>query len=369
MMAAIYAGMMEPETDPVPSNCPSGNCTWPDTPTLAVCGGCASITPQHTSCNETVCNFTMPSGSVFELTNFKSTDEGIGFQIMTTLGQHWKASDNDYLYIANFDMMGAPYQSFGEFDLQNLYEASECALWMCVNTYSTTVSFGKQTQNLVSSFHKCDHEENGSNYTFTLPKRTAGMSRGNPTIYSVFDTAMTALHYQFYGAEAGMSMLNGTAIVNIESAGTSSDATNAIWSGTQDQKKWIQNLALSMTNVVRTSNQKRDPIYDGTTFVQGIQVDWWWLSLPIVTVAGSIVLLMMVMIRTARSDLNAAWKGSPLAFLFLYVDEDIRRALADAKRTGTTISGIDRGVGGRKITLRSIGGGRWKLKGVNESCA
>lgn len=365
MTAAIYAGMMEPETTPAQANCPSGNCTWPETTTLAVCGGCAPITYQHMACNESICNFTMPSGSRFELANFTSMTEGTGFQTMSTRGQHWNTSDKGYLYIANFDMMGAPYNSFSELQVKDLLQASECALWMCVNTYATTQSSGKQTQKLASSFHNIDVDFNSdTNYTFSYSNTTAG---GSSISYAVNWLAAAAFSFQFGGNSATASMLDGTVFLNLESAQPSSDITNAIWAGTQHQQKWIQNLALSMTNVVRTNNQKIRPIYNGTTYVQGVQVDWWWLALPIATIGGSIVLLILVMTRTARSDLNVAWKGSPLAYLLLHVDDDIRRSLADSKWRATTVSGIEHGVGDQKVTLRKVRDGQWMFNSINKS--
>ena len=51
--------------------------------------GLQSIYPNHTSCNITACNFTMPSGSVFELSNLMAdANGGTGFQYMATKRQH-----------------------------------------------------------------------------------------------------------------------------------------------------------------------------------------------------------------------------------------------------------------------------------------
>ena len=152
---------MAANIDPVQANCPSGNCSWPLTPSLAVCSGCAPVFPIHTNCNTTACNFTMPSGSVFELTNFTAAShEGIGFQVMQSYGQHWNTSIIDCLYVANFDMMGAPYGLVsGMVKFPSMLNDYECALWMCINTYNTSISAGKQTQYVVSSFHEIHYPD------------------------------------------------------------------------------------------------------------------------------------------------------------------------------------------------------------------
>ena len=361
MKAAMYNGFMTPNVEAVTANCPTGNCTFPLTPTLAVCGDCAPIAPIKTKCNETACNYTMASGSVFELYNVSATGEGIGFQSMSSRGHHWKTSILDHLYLANFDMMGAPYGSLSEISYNDLLAASECALWLCVNELNVTTESGKQTQSIVSSIDTLKYDEQDTEYTFKFPNTTTGAPTGSYTNYTSYWLAAIALQWQFAGFET-LSMLNGTAFLNLESYSTSSDSLDAIWHGRADQKNWIQNVARSMSNVMRSESPTPRAIYRGTAYVQGIRVQWWWMSLPIATVGGSILLLVVVMIRTARSDVNA-WKGSPLTFLLFDVDQDIRRAVVNARWTDT-VSGIEHGVGKRKVTLRRQDGGRWMFKGA-----
>ena len=362
MKAAIYNGLMTPNVNAVLANCPTGNCTFPLTPTLAVCGDCAPINPVRTKCNLTHCKYTMASGSVFELTNMTAEGEGTGFQSMNSWGYHWKnaATISDRIYIANFDMMGAPYGSFSEISLADMQAASECALWMCVNELNVTTKSGQQSQNIVSSLSTLKYEESTTNYTFKFPNTTAGAPAGSHTNYSLYYIAAAALQYQF--TQGTSPMLNGTSFLDLSGYATSSDALDAIWHGTADQKNWIQNVARSMSNVLRSESPTPRAIYRGTAYVQGIRVQWWWMSLPIATVGGSILLLVIVMIRTARSDVNA-WKGSPLTFLLFDVDQDIRRAVVNARWTDT-VSGIEHGVGKRKVTLRRQDGGRWMFKGA-----
>ena len=357
----LNSGLMAANIQSVQANCPSGNCSWPITPSLAVCGGCAPIFPTNTNCNSTACNFTMPSGSVFELTNFTATaNEGTGFQAMSSSGQHWNTSIIDHLYLTNFDMMGAPYGSYGGMArFENMLNASECALWMCVNKYNTSAGAGKQTQQIMSSFYEIHYESDVEivNYTFKYPNTASGADFGSYTNYTVNDFAWAALSEQFNsGGPGSTSMFNGTVFLNTNTHIVSSDVINAVWAGSGDPGKWIHNLATSMSNIVRTAFPTPREVYAGTAHVQGIHVQWWWMSLPIAAVASSILLLLIVMIRTARSPLGA-WRGSPLTLLLFEVDEDIKRAVEDT----TLGKGIDPDVSRRKVTLRRIDGGSWNL--------
>lgn len=358
---------MSASVDPVQAHCRTGNCSWPITPSLAICGGCAPIFPVDTNCNSTACNFTMASGSVFELTTFPNTfAEGVGFQTMETRGQHWNMSVMDHLYITHFDMMGAPYNSIaGTATAANMRNASECALWWCINEYNTSFSSGQQTQHVVSSFSEISYPQDTSitNYTFKFPNSTAGTEDGSYTNYTVEFRSMIALQDQFASGSSGYgSPINGT--VSLRSGGylTSSDVTFALWAGTQNQSEWIQTLATSMSNIVRINGQVPRTIYDGTAYVQGITIEWWWISLPVATVMGSIILLVIVMIRTARSPVKA-WKSNPMALLLFGVDEVIKLAAADVALG----KGMSNDVGRRTATLGKTEENIWIFKNHQSS--
>ena len=102
--------MLSNDIQPVTANCPSGNCTWPITPSLAVCGACAAST-YTLACGNSFCNYTMPSGSVIPLINPEKVDYGTGFAVVSGKGSKWNSSIYDKLYIANFDVVGAPAES------------------------------------------------------------------------------------------------------------------------------------------------------------------------------------------------------------------------------------------------------------------
>lgn len=90
--AAAYNGILTPnDVKPVAPNCPTGNCTWPLTPLMAVCGACVNSTFKA-NCDDSVCNYTMPSGSVNTFPTGEKI-QGVGFQVTSSLGALFNTDD------------------------------------------------------------------------------------------------------------------------------------------------------------------------------------------------------------------------------------------------------------------------------------
>ena len=148
MKAAISSGVLTNNIQPVTALCPTGNCTWPLTPTLAICGGCVNSRyrtncfhsgsgcyARSQTCSAGYYDYTMPSGLVVRLFDFSLNlrNPGIGFQVLQSKGSFYKSEDPLRLYISNFDVSGAPFEA-NSFALwpNTSTVPSECALWMCV---------------------------------------------------------------------------------------------------------------------------------------------------------------------------------------------------------------------------------------------
>ena len=141
-----------------------------------------------------------------------------------------------------------------------------------------------------------------------------------------------------------------------ESTKASSDVVEALWSSTGDLDKWIKKVATSLTNAIRadkttdpdqhaTLEAKHDAFYGGQAYQLGYSVRWPWIILPVVLVVWSLIILATTMIKTARSPVRA-WKGSPLAVLFMDVDDEIKKT---AVVQLDIYSGLPKSVGGTKV--------------------
>ena len=363
MKAAIYNGMLTEGVQPATSPCPTGNCTWPLTPTLAVCGGCIKSKYQ-TNCfhsvtlSEPCCIYTMPSGSVATLCNMEAAGEGTGFQVMQSKGSFYESQDPSRVYISNFDIFGAPFGT-RTLDLWSNIStiSSECALWMCVQALNTTTSSTRQTQlsiqdfaSVINSTQFDDGSDGSDNITFmALPP---SMSPRTQATYNLSEFAI--LYLQGYLSQ----MINGTVILNEVSSSPSSDMTQAIWNASSDLDSWIKNLALSMTNVIRTDNSQPDNMYNGVAFQLGYEVRWEWIILPATLVLTSTLILIVIIIQTSRSPVSA-WKGSPLILLFMNLDMNNRN---QAVARMDTFEGLQDLVGKRRVLMETDTAGGWVLK-------
>ena len=303
-----------------------------------------------------MCAYTMPSGTVANLTNFKEASYGMGFQVMPSPGHVYDQSASDMLYVANFDVFGAPEGSYAV--VLNSTEAVswECAMWMCIQAFATQMVDFNQTQPVVQNFSQVVNftlSDLGSvtdNVSFVdLP---IAMNPRPGANYSVGVWAADAIEGYLE------PIFNGTIILNEESQTFSSDYIQAIWNASSDLDGWIKNLASSMTNVIRTGTPQPNDFYNGKGYQLGVQVHWPWIVLPVVLVALSLITLIVTMIRTARSPVRA-WKGSPLALLFMEVDQSIRRKVSGQMNTH---DGIDNSVSKSKVVLKSDGDGNWIFK-------
>ena len=87
---------------------------------------------------------------------------------------------------------------------------------------------------------------------------------------------------------------------------------------------------------------------------------WPWIILPVVLVVWSLIILATTMIKTARSPVGA-WKGSPLAILFMDVDDQIKKAAIG--QLGVH-NGLQKSVGRIKVKMEADQEGRWFVKRV-----
>lgn len=293
----------------------------------------------------------MASGSVASLYNIPDGPAVIEFQVQSSYGAHFNTRRYDRLYIANFDMFGAPYGSYSTGWDNRSTVSSECALWMCVQTFNVSTRSGQQVQTVVASYSNINSTPEPENdYVFKdLPADLHGTVQTKFTVDFLAQGALST-----YLA----SLVNGTVSLDLSSQGFSSDITEAIWNGTQNLDKWINNLATSMTNNVRSSSLLSRPLYNGIAYQLGVKVRWVWIALPTTIVLFSLIFLAIVILKTAMSPVEA-WKGSPLAFLFFDVDPDTKRTIFGHMHK---VRGIENSVGGKRAVLTGQPGGLWTFQ-------
>ena len=393
MKAAITNAILGGSAQQVPASCPTGNCTWPVTPSLAVCGAC-SQPPFQTSCDSRICNFTMPSGVKHSLYNGTGEDNGTGlsppgtlyasgslFWVTQTNGSVYHRSNSTQTYLTNFDVFGAPFETRPKDWLEKDMVAWECALWMCVQAFKVTTTSSTQTQIPIQNFSTIanqthdlftdasfDKIDTFENLTFApLPPSM------NPAPQSQYQFSIqSALTMSSYLTSA----IKGNGGADLRVVSYSSDTTQAIANATTGSlDAWIKNLATSMTNVLRTSTSQAggfdvpvdatpstDAVYSGAGYQLAVQIRWPWIVLPALLVLLSLVVLLTTIVRTSLGSIGA-WRGSPLVFLFFEVDAGIRRrAVGQIDERG----GLQDSVGKEEVVLQRDGDGGRCLRSARD---
>jgi len=138
----------------------------------------------------------------------------------------------------------------------------------------------------------------------------------------------------------------------------STNTMEKIWNGTSNLDSSIQNLALSMTNIVCTGTPLPRPEYDETAYQLGTTVQWKWLALPATMLLLSIGLVIAIIIQIARSPVEA-WKSRPLAFLRYGVEQELKHGVYG--RTNK-YGGIENAVVKKKTLLTGTDEGLWKFR-------
>ena len=168
-------------------------------------------------------------------------------------------------------------------------------------------------------------------------------------VFNVSDFAMSYLKVYL------SSTINGTIALEETGSIPSSDTVQAIWNTSSDLDSWIINLALSMTNVIRTDTPQPDDMYNGTAYHLGYQVRWEWIVLPAALVLLSTLVLIVAVVQTSRSSVSA-WKGSPLTLLFTSVEVENRKQAVDRK---DAFQGLQDLVGSKEVLMKGdTAGGR-----------
>ena len=280
---------------------------------------------------------------------------GVGFQVFQSGGFHYLRNDNNTLYLANWEAVGAPANAYSDTQWQNKTTvASECALWMCVQSFDTRQTNSNQTQTVTKSFSQINPRtrQAGLVYNVSFLGLPGDMNQALDD-FTVYGGALLALTEYF------ATLFNGSISLNQAEQIFSSDPVQAIWEASADLDAWLQTVAASMTNVIRTVGQAEpNTKYNGTGFQLGYDVRWAWIVLPAILVGMSLLILVVIMVKTTRSPVQA-WKGSPLALLFMNVDHGLREG---AMGQLEEYHGVDKLVGKSQVVLTREMDRSWGFK-------
>jgi hypothetical protein len=357
MKAAVLNGMFLADPNPsISFTCPTGNCTWPDFSTLAVCSSCVdmshymqqvcSATYDTTSSNSTRCGWSLPNGaslngsSVFSMTTFIPSVDG----------------DMPYSTIMKLNFMGTEAQNpntttlFTGSGVPHPW-ATQCTLQYCVQDLHTYVVNGQLGQNITGSHfnHSVIPVREALNKSINTPLEIE--SPADNQTYTVGMGALLGIQQYFSDlfrngsatrqSISALSRTENTIIVNL-TVGVSSgetffdtDIVQAFYWFYYEYPSGLamltSELAATMTNAFRESPGNGTIAVTGQSFEMAsfVHIRWGWIALPAIVVAMTGVFLGLAM-WTSRSTRTRLWKSSAIAMLFHGLDGETR---AEAMRS------------------------------------
>ena len=352
---AVYGGILGNQPRNITLSCPTGNCTWQQYSTLAVCSQCLDLSDLvHNEEDNCEGGCSLPNGLRVDIlqssyypqwafpgpANFSADLEPI------------RLHDVGYA-ILNFTLLSISNRTFDDvLDHPRIYpSALECALYWCINTYNASVESSITNEVWISSSHKWSEQPSmstnatggaesysGDEYV-VMPQETTDEivtsiplpgEYSGPFNISTLQNMTTTPFYVFMEASEQMSHW-------IRSIFTLSN--NVTWDGFFNRNDGsyrrgtlpvatdiFSNIASGLTTLVRQhpiNEYMCDNTGIGIAVVNGstwandtyLHVRWEWLILPSCLVALTFLFLTLTMVQTRRNDI-AIWKTSTLALLF-----------------------------------------------------
>ena len=355
MIASIDDGFTAPASDSdldpqlKLTTCPTGNCTFDAYSTLAVCSKCVDVS-ESIECTDGSCakgsRIQLPDGGL-------SLDPDTGFLNMT--------SDTSYSNISALSDTGpliARHRGIGSVDSKTPPYAVECAVYWCVNTYTSAVTNGIFNETVTRSLTDASTTSQttyGQTNNITIDQCQTSQSTmsddSSSCLYEVDSLSQRALqNYLVRGSEInnkpGFLAGQVTTTNNSQSSGKtiSSLAANAIISPctirSECTSSFYKLFEASVTSMAAhmTSNIRRTvdtgPGFASGTMMQSeahFHVRWPWLVYPIVVV---IITVIFVVVTVVRSRHTQPWKSSVTALIFHGLsdaDRDAWRQLGNHK--------------------------------------
>ena len=350
MKAAIYDGIFYHNTSvtgaAVSANCPTGNCTFPEYASMAICSQCRDVTSSikdvyvpvdhmevwDNVLHNSVMQATLPNGLTMHkpylrnVTSIVSTLKYIYNYMNTSTNESLnEKTSTDFWNLVNLTFLVAnvDIQSLEGIDYDLMYRktiAFDCDFYFCVQKYASEVSNGVFSEHILANFtgNETSYRRHrggwGKDWIVQVPQEHLP-SVSNLT-FSVDYRSADALLFYLNNLLKG----NGSTDWDNGSLGFSSDVMEAIFlKGPANVPQTMANVATAMTNNLR---MKSGTVAIGTAIALEtyIYVRWLWLLLPLIMVSLATVLLALTVWQSRRWDIPN-WRSSALAAMMHGVQE------------------------------------------------
>ncbi|KAL8999341.1 MAG: hypothetical protein Q9169_001767 [Polycauliona sp. 2 TL-2023] len=300
MKAGIYNGVFDIKDNAdagISHTCSTGNCSWSELSSLAICSRCVDITSHvEKDCTNGKCHLLhIPNGP---------TLSGLGGQINASTTNISSQLNDIEPSVLRFTSLLSKQVSDPDDAL-----AVECSMFYCIGKYSASVTNGIADQRLLASWRNDSARlDTNSDLILNPPASFSHTSGSEP--FRVTHRAAVALN-------SFMSQtFTGSGGINNSGSAFSSDVIQALYD-TSNLTRRIENLATSMTNSIRGQDDNvTGPAY-GTAWTSEtyVHVRWAWLAFPASLILLASGFLLGVILETSYRDI-LVWKSSNIALLF-----------------------------------------------------
>lgn len=395
MLAAVYTGGLNSQANDVSvtPSCSTGNCTWPNYASLAVCSACANLTAEL---RESSLNFTVPNASntfiqsSFSLPNgfglsgifdnlYPTSDYPLSLMNATTTYSGDRTPAVDTMAFPNRgNVLMDGFLITKPPDVQTLFPlgpplAFECIVHFCVQTYHATVTNGIFSETVIAELGL-----NGTTFmgpeninSYPSPFNKQDFTVGANTILGLTSWFNTSFTGNAWNGEKGWSfssvmlesLFQSVTGFEPDSAGTTTSRSTRKF----DPTTLFEDIARSMTVRVRTtyfSPFANDPDVFGPPTAVGVafrtlihsHVEWAWIILPAILELLGLAFFVLV-VRNSRMSGVGPYKSGLLPVLFHGIEGRAREkmpALDD-------IDMMKDHAGRTYVRLESFGDAGWRL--------
>lgn len=403
-------------------NCATGNCTWPLYTSLAVCSACNDISSHviksiksgnpgqgldssSQQFNVSYTNFAIPNSDLY-IANFDglaqlTSPSGLDFHVTSMAAMATQNHSATISFLDNLNVISAltimraddDYKN-GKIPWQNTsITATECALYLCTNLYSSRVDQGQFNETAVASWSNRNMDSFQTLPTDKFPPLSIPLSKawsamyGDPFVFSNGDYSRTDLqlnisnddlaqysvqdsvHTTFNVSQDAIGSMviwiqsfftNGRLLYGVDAPLTGQPPVTQSLGTSNNLTETFANVSQSMTSWIR--NSAGEP-QSGTMsqWIIHMNVRWGFLAWPwAMVIAGSFFVIFSIL-QTMRRD-TPFWKSDVLAAMVYGFDEQQRGELRFAAASGNM------GVAARRMIVQlGEGGNGPQLKTVDYS--
>ncbi|KAI0413495.1 hypothetical protein F5X98DRAFT_390795 [Xylaria grammica] len=300
--------------------CSTGNCTYPDFDSLAICSACANVTNQLSMSrglsryNSSVPQWTLPNRFAVDV-----DPNSLSRTVVKTGGSYDPLTLETGLPIVNITAV----QPCEKSDLTSCgATAQECTLYWCLNRYKSSVVQGLLYEDIMDTV-KYGFTTNANlleNDTYVFQTNYTSLAQETTTKFNVSkwgSASFTDLIAETLTQEVFWWGANGTDAIE---AVASLDSTFP--SVPLDMSPTFEALALSLTSAVRSYSHDEMSLQQvsgqALQAIPRLRVRWEWITLPFALQIISLLLLCYTVVKTSLKR-RPVWKSSFLATVFFGV--------------------------------------------------